>query len=182
MRVITCKIVKGVIYSNKSNEVMVIAMNNDELSKLLNDYFEAYQNTTKIMMDLVAWPLSQNKLSFEQFLILRRIATTEDVTLNDIAIQRQVTRSAISRQVKSLLMQHYVFQVPDPRDRRRLYLHLTERGQQVERVVDQAITQHFDHWVNQLGAPQIDQVLQMVETFSQQVTDLGEPQSHPVLH
>ncbi|WP_455386473.1 hypothetical protein [Lactiplantibacillus pentosus] len=55
-------------------------MNNDELSKLLNDYFEAYQNTTKIMMDLVAWPLSQNKLSFEQFLILRRIATTEDVT------------------------------------------------------------------------------------------------------
>jgi DNA-binding MarR family transcriptional regulator len=182
MRVITCKIVKGVIYSNKSNEVMVIAMNNDELSKLLNDYFEAYQNTTKIMMDLVAWPLSQNKLSFEQFLILRRIATTEDVTLNDIAIQRQVTRSAISRQVKSLLMQHYVFQVPDPRDRRRLYLHLTERGQQVERVVDQAITQHFDHWVNQLGAPQIDQVLQMMETFSQQVTDLGEPQSHPVLH
>ena len=135
---------------------MVIAMNNDELSKLLNDYFEAYQNTTKIMMDLVAWPLSQNKLSFEQFLILR--------------------------QVKSLLMQHYVFQVPDPRDRRRLYLHLTERGQQVERVVDQAITQHFDHWVNQLGAPQIDQVLQMMETFSQQVTDLGEPQSHPVLH
>lgn len=182
MRVITCKIVKGVIYSNKSNEVMVIAMNNDELSKLLNDYFEAYQNTTKIMMDLVAWPLSQNKLSFERFLILRRIATTEDVTLNDIAIQRQVTRSAISRQVKSLLMQHYVFQVPDPRDRRRLYLHLTERGQQVERVVDQAITQHFDHWVNQLGAPQIDQVLQMMETFSQQVTDLGEPQSHPVLH
>ena len=182
MRVITCKIVKGVIYSNKSNEVMVIAMNNDELSKLLNDYFEAYQNTTKIMMDLVAWPLSQNKLSFEQFLILRRIATTEDVTLNDIAIQRQVTRSAISRQVKSLLMQHYVFQVPDPRDRRRLYLHLTDRGQQVERVVDQAITQHFDHWVNQLGAPQIDQVLQMMETFSQQVTDLGEPQSHPVLH
>lgn len=182
MRVITCKIVKDVIYSNKSNEVMVIAMNNDELSKLLNDYFEAYQNTTKIMMDLVAWPLSQNKLSFEQFLILRRIATTEDVTLNDIAIQRQVTRSAISRQVKSLLMQHYVFQVPDPRDRRRLYLHLTERGQQVERVVDQAITQHFDHWVNQLGAPQIDQVLQMMETFSQQVTDLGEPQSHPVLH
>lgn len=161
---------------------MVIAMNNDELSKLLNDYFEAYQNTTKIMMDLVAWPLSQNKLSFERFLILRRIATTEDVTLNDIAIQRQVTRSAISRQVKSLLMQHYVFQVPDPRDRRRLYLHLTERGQQVERVVDQAITQHFDHWVNQLGAPQIDQVFQMMETFSQQVTDLGEPQSHPVLH
>ena len=182
MRVITCKIVKGVIYSNKSNEVMVIAMNSDELSKLLNDYFEAYQNTTKIMMDLVAWPLSQNKLSFEQFLILRRIATTDEVTLNDIAIQRQVTRSAISRQVKSLLMQHYVFQVPDPRDRRRLYLHLTERGQQVERIVDQAITQHFDHWVNQLGAPQIDQVLKMMGTFSQQVTDLGEPQSHPVLH
>ena len=110
---------------------MVIAMNSDELSKLLNDYFEAYQNTTKIMMDLVAWPLSQNKLSFEQFLILRRIATTDEVTLNDIAIQRQVTRSAISRQVKSLLMQHYVFQVPDPSDRRRLYLHLTERVQQV---------------------------------------------------
>ncbi|WP_269086878.1 hypothetical protein [Lactiplantibacillus plantarum] len=33
-----------------------------------------------------------------------------------------------------------------------------------------------------MGAPQIDQVLKMMGTFSQQVTDLGEPQSHPVLH
>lgn len=159
---------------------MVMFMDNVELGKLLNSYFEAYQNTTKIMTDLVAWPLSQNKLSFEQFLILRRIATTEQVTLNDIAVQRQVTRSAISRQVKALLAVHYVFQVPDPQDRRRLYLHLTERGQQVEVLVNQAITKHFDQWVHQLGAPQIDHVLQMMDTFSHQVIQLGEPQQHSV--
>ncbi|WP_318766980.1 MarR family winged helix-turn-helix transcriptional regulator [Lactiplantibacillus carotarum] len=157
-------------------------MENVELSKLLNKYFEAYQNTTKIMMDLVAWPLSQNKLSFEQFLILRRIATTEQVTLNDIAVQRQVTRSAISRQVKALLTQHYVFQVPDPQDRRRLYLHLTERGQQVEVLVNQAITKHFDRWVNQLGADNVGQVFKMMDGFSQQVTSIGDDRSHPVAH
>jgi len=161
------------LYSWKVNKVMVIVMNNVELNKLLNDYFEAYQNTTKIMMDLVAQPLSQNKLSFEQFLILRRIAMTDQVTLNDIATQRQVTRSAISRQVKALLMQHYIFQVPDPQDRRRLYLHMTEHGQQIERSVDQAITQHFGYWVSQLGAPKIDQVLKIMATFSHQVTRLG---------
>lgn len=161
---------------------MVITMKSTELSKLLNNYFEAYQSTTKIMMDLVAWPLSQNKLSFEQFLILRRIATTEQVTLNDIAVQRQVTRSAISRQVKALLTQHYVFQVPDPQDRRRLYLHLTERGQQVEALVNQAITKHFDSWVNQLGADQIEQILQMMADFSQQVAQLDAERPHPVAH
>lgn len=91
-------------------------MKNVDLSKLLNSYFEAYQDATKNMADLVAWPLSQNKLSFEQFLILRRITDSDQVTLNDIAVQRQVTRSAISRQVKALLTQHYVFQVPDPQD------------------------------------------------------------------
>jgi len=158
---------------------MVIVMNNVELNKLLNDYFEAYQNTTKIMMDLVAQPLSQNKLSFEQFLILRRIAMTEQVTLNDIATQRQVTRSAISRQVKALLMQHYIFQVPDPQDRRRLYLHMTEHGQQIEQSVDQAITQHFNYWVSQLGAPKIDQVLKIMATFSHQVTQLGDSGINP---
>lgn len=161
---------------------MVITMKSIELSKLLNNYFEAYQSTTQIMMDLVAWPLSQNKLSFEQFLILRRIATTEQVTLNDIAVQRQVTRSAISRQVKALLTQHYVFQVPDPQDRRRLYLHLTERGQQVEALVNQAITKHFDSWVNQLGADQIEQILKMMADFSQQIAQLDAGRPHPVTH
>ncbi|RRK11401.1 MarR family transcriptional regulator [Lactiplantibacillus garii] len=154
-------------------------MKNIELGQLLNKYFDAYQDTTKTMMDLVAWPLSQNKLSFEQFLIMRRIATTDQVTLNDIAVQRQVTRSAISRQVKALLTQHYVFQVPDPQDRRRLYLHLTERGQQVEVLVNQAISKHFDTWVHQLGADQIEQVLQMMAGFCEQVTQLGQGQDHP---
>ncbi|MFB9768881.1 MarR family winged helix-turn-helix transcriptional regulator [Lactiplantibacillus modestisalitolerans] len=153
-------------------------MDNVELGKLLNNYFEAYQDTTKIMMDLVARPLSQTKLSFEQFLILRRIATSDRVTLNDIAVQRQVTRSAISRQVKALLAQHYVFQVPDPQDRRRLYLHLTERGQQVEVMVNRAITSHFEQWVSRLGADQIDQVLKMMELFSQQVIQISEPDAH----
>jgi DNA-binding MarR family transcriptional regulator len=159
-------------------------MKNVDLSKLLNSYFEAYQDATKNMADLVAWPLSQNKLSFEQFLILRRITDSDQVTLNDIAVQRQVTRSAISRQVKALLTQHYVFQVPDPQDRRRLYLHLTERGQQVENVVNQAITKHFDTWVNQLGAEQIDQVLKMMEGFCQQVAQLGknQDQQRPIAH
>ncbi|CAJ1226222.1 MULTISPECIES: MarR family winged helix-turn-helix transcriptional regulator [Lactiplantibacillus] len=159
-------------------------MKNVDLSKLLNSYFEAYQDATKNMADLVAWPLSQNKLSFEQFLILRRITDSDQVTLNDIAVQRQVTRSAISRQVKALLTQHYVFQVPDPQDRRRLYLHLTERGQQVENIVNQAITKHFDTWVNQLGAEQIDQVLKMMEGFCQQVAQLGknQDQQRPIAH
>lgn len=159
-------------------------MKNVDLSKLLNSYFEAYQDATKNMADLVAWPLSQNKLSFEQFLILRRITDSDQVTLNDIAVQRQVTRSAISRQVKALLTQHYVFQVPDPQDRRRLYLHLTERGQQVENIVNLAITKHFDTWVNQLGAEQIDQVLKMMEGFCQQVAQLGknQDQQRPIAH
>ncbi|KRO09028.1 hypothetical protein IV64_GL000155 [Lactiplantibacillus xiangfangensis] len=172
------------LYLDKSQWGDCNIMKNVDLSKLLNSYFEAYQDATKNMADLVAWPLSQNKLSFEQFLILRRITDSDQVTLNDIAVQRQVTRSAISRQVKALLTQHYVFQVPDPQDRRRLYLHLTERGQQVENIVNQAITKHFDTWVNQLGAEQIDQVLKMMEGFCQQVAQLGknQDQQRPIAH
>ncbi|AVK64603.1 MarR family transcriptional regulator [Lactobacillus sp. CBA3606] len=152
-------------------------MNNAELDKLLNTYFDAYQKTLTMMTDLVAWPLSQNQLSFEQFLILRRIATVNQVTLNDIAVQRQVTRSAISRQIKSLLALHYVFQVPDQQDRRRLYLHLTEQGQRIESLIDRAITQHFDMWVKKLGDTQIAGVLGQVITLNQQVEQL-EQQKH----
>ncbi|AVK62033.1 MarR family transcriptional regulator [Lactobacillus sp. CBA3605] len=149
-------------------------MNNAELDKLLNTYFDAYQKTLATMTDLVAWPLSQNQLSFEQFLILRRIATVNQVTLNDIARQRQVTRSAISRQIKSLLALHYVFQEPDQQDRRRLYLHLTEQGQRIESLIDRAITQHFDMWVKKLGDTQIAAVLGQVITLNQQVEQLEQ--------
>lgn len=131
------------------------------------------------MISLVAWPLSQHKLSFEQYLILRRIATSDEVTLNDIAVERQVTRSAISRQVKALLSQHYVFQVPDPQDRRRLYLHLTERGQRVETLVDQAISRQFEIWMTEIGTPQLEQLISTLSDFSERVGQLGHdgPQS-----
>ncbi|MFC6181134.1 MarR family winged helix-turn-helix transcriptional regulator [Lactiplantibacillus daowaiensis] len=153
-----------------------------DLGNLLNSYFEAYQSTTKLMADLVAWPLSQNNLSFEQFLILRRIAMADQVTLNDIASQRQVTRSAISRQIKALLSQEYIFQVPDPQDRRRLYLHLTASGERIEQLVDQAISEHFDAWVQQLGTSKVNQAIELLQTISSKVDQVQQTAHASQLH
>jgi len=143
-----------------------------KLSQLLDLYFEAYQQVTKIMTGLVTWPLTQHKLSLEQFLILRRLTFDKPVTLNDNANQRQVTRSAISRQIKALLAQNYISQEPDPEDRRRLYLHLTSKGAQTEKLVDQAITAHFGAWVQELGTSQVEEMIAQFQLIDQRINQL----------
>jgi len=89
------------------------------------------------------------------------------VTLMDIASKRQVTRSAISRQIKVLLKQGYLRQQPDENDRRRLYLIATDAGKRAERVIRQRINQRFQGWVDVYGNERAHDILEFIQDFSQ---------------
>ncbi|HIW71697.1 MAG TPA: MarR family transcriptional regulator [Candidatus Levilactobacillus faecigallinarum] len=134
---------------------------------LLDAFIDVYMNSLKYLDEFVSEPAKAFHLSFEQYLILQEITRHQNVTLMDIASQRQVTRSAISRQIKVLLRQGYLRQTPDENDRRRLYLLATPAGVEAERLIRQRITRRFQGWVDVYGEERAREILRFIRDFSQ---------------
>ncbi|GEO69066.1 MarR family winged helix-turn-helix transcriptional regulator [Levilactobacillus acidifarinae] len=134
---------------------------------LLDAFIDVYMSSLKYLDEFISEPAKAFHLSFEQYLILREITRHKNVTLMDIASQRQVTRSAISRQIRVLLRQGYLRQQPDENDRRRLYLLATPAGEQAERLIRQRIDHRFQGWLDMYGEDQAQELLNFIRNFSQ---------------
>ena len=78
--------------------------------QLLNEYIQMYWETFKYLDELIAEPMKSYQVSFEQYLILRDLANGHILEVTEIARQRDVSRAAISRQLKTLLAQELVVQ------------------------------------------------------------------------
>lgn len=134
---------------------------------LLNAFIDVYMSSLKYLDEFISEPAQAFHLSFEQYLILREITQNDQVTLMDIASKRQVTRSAISRQIKVLLKAGYLQQQPDENDRRRLYLLVTPTGAKAERAIRQRINQRFQGWLDVYGDQRAREILDFIRDFSQ---------------
>lgn len=133
--------------------------------QLLNEYIDVYMTSLKYLDSFISEPATEFKLSFEQYLILHTIKENINVTLVEIAAERQVTRSAISRQIKVLLGLDYIYQERDTTDRRRLYLRLTPRGDEIEREISKKAQQRFQGWVDHFGQDKAEEILSFIRQF-----------------
>ncbi|WP_179286951.1 MarR family winged helix-turn-helix transcriptional regulator [Lentilactobacillus parakefiri] len=146
---------------------MVIDMSKTN-QDLLKEAIDVYLSSLKYLDNFVSEPATKYGLSFEQYLILHTIAEKQNVSLMDIASERRVTRSAISRQIKVLLQHDYIFQKPAESDRRRLYLHLTPTGEQTEKHVNDLITKRFDSWISRYGDDKVKAILKFIKEFAEE--------------
>lgn len=136
---------------------------------LVKKYINAYLSTLKYLNDTVAEPVAIYDLSFEQYLIMYSVAQHDGLTLTDIVAKRQVTRAAVSRQIKMLLRKQYIWQEPDVMDRRRQLLHLTQRGEQIEALLTERIEIRFEGWLVALGEERSVDVLQFMTRFNDKI-------------
>ena len=134
---------------------------------LLDAFIDVKLSSLTYLDEFISEPAQAFHLSFEQYLILREITQNDQVTLMDIASKRQVTRSAISRQIKVLLKAGYLQQQPDENDRRRLYLLVTPTGAKAERAIRQRINQRFQGWLDVYGDQRAHEILDFIRDFSQ---------------
>ena len=134
---------------------------------LVAKYINAYLSTIKYLNEMVAVPAAQYDLSFEQYLIMQGIAQHDGLTLTDIVAKRQVTRAAVSRQIRMLLRKQYIWQEADVTDRRRMLLHLTKRGQEVERELTNRIECRFNSWLISLGEERATEILKYMIKFDE---------------
>lgn len=146
----------------------------NENEKLLDKAIELYLSALKGLDTFISQPSAEYSLSFEQYLILRTIVKNPQIKLMDIAKQRSVTRSAVSRQLRPLLNHHYIEQQADPEDRRRMFLISTAEGKRVERLINSLVTKRFSKWVDVYGQERASQLLALLEDFNTQIVQAND--------
>lgn len=142
-------------------------MKTDE--ELLDQAIDLYLSALKGLGSFVSQPSAEYHLSFEQYLILRTIVNHPKVKLMDIAEERHVSRSAISRQLKILLNNDYVRQSADPADRRKMFLISTDKGMRVEEKIRRLVMRRFSSWLDTFGQERGAQLLTLLADFNQQI-------------
>lgn len=145
-------------------------------TELLEKYIDAYLSTLKYLDDFVSQPALEYNLSFEQYLIIREIAQRDGLTMTDIVDERNVTRAAISRQIKMLLKRNYVYQEADANDRRRMLLHLTPDGKEAERIISKKVRERFNGWIDIFGQAKAEEILTFIKEFGA-VASNGTPRN-----
>lgn len=142
--------------------------------QLLNDYIQMYWETFKYLDVLIAEPMKIYQVSFEQYLIMRDLATGQTLEVSEIARKRDVSRAAISRQIKTLLTQGLVVQDRNTNDRRRFPLTLTEKGQKVTTELNFVITKRFAGWLKKLGEEDARELLRIMQRIRKEIIDQPE--------
>lgn len=142
-------------------------MTNNE--KLLDKAIDLYLSALKGLGTFVSQPSAEYSLSFEQYLILRTVVKNPRVKLMDIAEERGVTRSAISRQLRPLLQKKYILQETDPDDRRRRFLISTPKGEKVAKEISALVLKRFSEWVKVYGEERGELLLDLLEDFNKQI-------------
>lgn len=142
--------------------------------ELLNESIDVYIHFLKYLDEFVSRPGAEYHISFEQYLILHDVSREKDLTLMEIASRRNVTRSAVSRQIRSLLLKELIQQVPDHDDRRRMNLSLKPKGKKAEAQISERVTHRFSAWINEFGEDQAKQVLSFIREFGNKFADTDD--------
>lgn len=79
--------------------------------------------------------LRESGVSFGQFLSIRYIYENEGCSQEQLSNRLRLDKGAVARTVHALEEDGYVQRLPDPQDRRRMILSLTDRGKEQYRTI-----------------------------------------------
>ncbi len=117
-------------------------------------------------------------LSFDQFLVMHEIKNNDNETTNSaLADKMQVSRSAISRQCRSLRKMAFIAEQSDEKDQRIRRVHLTEKGLQVYHHLLYYYLDLYNDLKNEVGKDKVDTTIgQSKEIFERMVSmNLNRP-------
>jgi len=136
-------------------------------------FLQDYVHISKFLNNRVTTILSPHHLTLDTFLIIHAIGNSKQpILLMEIANQRNVSRSAISRQISLLLDYNYICQKTNPNDRRKKGLLLTEEGHQLDDQLSHKMQLTLNQWRNQFGNQRVQTLLTLLRDFDDQVIEV----------
>jgi DNA-binding MarR family transcriptional regulator len=96
-----------------------------------------------------------------------------DYTAGQLVARLQITKQAVSQLVETLVELDYVKRRPDPTDRRRVVLALTDHGWEAAGVIGRAIANLRVELAASIGSDGMDQLETMLNDFGAPLDDEG---------
>jgi DNA-binding MarR family transcriptional regulator len=128
---------------------------------------QTYNKSIKLIGTLLESKMSDPQVSFDMFMIMHFIkqAAGEPITLSSIADAQEVTKSAISRKIGTLLDLGLVEQNNDKQDRRKKYLKLTEKGFDIYEDNDRIFREMLDVVSDKFGKDDFVKTLEHINSI-----------------
>lgn len=128
---------------------------------------QTYNKSIKLIGTLLESKMSDPQVSFDMFMIMHFIkqADGEAITLSSIADAQEVTKSAISRKIGTLLDLGLVEQNNDKQDRRKKYLKLTQKGIDLYEENDRIFREMLDVVARKFGKDDFVKTLEHINSI-----------------
>ncbi|MFC3804125.1 MarR family winged helix-turn-helix transcriptional regulator [Cohnella sp. GCM10012308] len=116
-------------------------------------------------------------LTLDQFAIIQYVGTREDCTSTELADVFCVGKSSITAIVTRLVDKGLIVRSPDDKDRRVLYLRLTEAGGRLAADLNERIGSLLGAYVSAFDEAEADQFIETYEKLARAVMDSGSQAS-----
>lgn len=128
--------------------------NREQAEKIARLLFEINKNIHRE----VAREIERFGITVPQFYVLRILDKEPNLSVSEISQRAGLTNSTISGIVDRLEKEGLVARARDARDRRVVYVHLTQKTKELKKQVSLK-THYFDKWIKDLDPAKVDQII-----------------------
>ncbi|WP_280948586.1 MarR family winged helix-turn-helix transcriptional regulator [Lactiplantibacillus plantarum] len=128
------------------------------------------------LREIIQTMVTDADVSFEQFLILYYLdhSTDHRITVKELAADRHVSSSAISRKLTYLINNDLIVLNIDPYDRRYRYLTLTTKGEKLARVIEKVNEERLGKFLDEFGRIRTSELTDELRMVSKVLVDTKE--------
>lgn len=114
--------------------------------------------------------LSEEGVPLDQWRILRVLHESDGLTMRALADSVTLNRPTMTKVVDKLVADALAYRVPDPKDRRKVRIFLSDQGRALFREQNDLVRTHQDGVENSYGVEETQQLKGMLETFLKRIT------------
>ncbi|MEK0404232.1 MarR family winged helix-turn-helix transcriptional regulator [Lactiplantibacillus plantarum] len=128
------------------------------------------------LREIIQTMVTDADVLFEQFLILYYLdhSTDHRITVKELAADRHVSSSAISRKLTYLINNDLIVLNIDPYDRRYRYLTLTAKGEKLARVIEKVNEERLGKFLDEFGRIRTSELTDELRMVSKVLVDTKE--------
>ncbi|WP_338208844.1 MarR family winged helix-turn-helix transcriptional regulator [Lactiplantibacillus paraxiangfangensis] len=128
------------------------------------------------LREIIQTMVEDADISFEQFLILYYLDHSSEhrITVKELAADRHVSSSAISRKLTYLINNDLIVLNIDPYDRRYRYLTLTPKGESVAKLIEKVNEERLGKFLDEFGRIRTSELTDELRMVSKVLVDTKE--------
>ena len=128
------------------------------------------------LREIIQTMVEDSDISFEQFLILYYLDHSSDhrITVKELAADRHVSSSAISRKLTYLINNDLIVLKIDSYDRRYRYLTLTPKGESVAHSIEKVNEGRLDKFLEEFGRIRMSELTDELRMVNKVLVDTKE--------